>query len=335
MQKLSCQCGKILFCDNTQCVSCGRQLGFDPFSNIMLSFDESADGGLVAADGQHYALCSNRREHEVCNGVILARSDERCRSCALNRTIPILRRKKNLARWRRLETAKRRMISGLSSLGLVVDAAGHNASTMRFDFLEDKRSHPDVLETFVSTGHKDGVITVNVMEAEDVQRVQQRELMGERYRTLLGHFRHEAGHFFYPLLVTDTGSFTDCFGDPTADYDAALNLYYKQGPVAGWENSYISAYAGSHPFEDWAECFAHYLHIQDALETGEASGMAPPAEQLSFEQQLLLWQDLSVSINEVSRSLGLRDAYPFAIGQGVAAKLSYVHRCIAESTSSR
>jgi len=328
VQKLSCQCGQVLFCDNTQCVSCGRPLGFDPFSNVMLSFDQSADGSLVSADGQHYALCSNRRQHKVCNGVIPVGSDERCRSCALNRTIPILRRKKNLARWRRLEKAKRRMISGLSSLGLVADAANHHGSAMCFDFLEDKRSHPDVLETFVATGHKEGVITINVMEADDVQRVRQRELMGERYRTLLGHFRHEAGHFFYPLLVTATDGFAKYFGDPNVDYDAALNWYYQQGPLAEWENSYISAYASSHPFEDWAECFAHYLHMQDALETGATQGMAPPADQLSFEDQLLLWQDFSVSLNEASRSLGQRDAYPFAICQDVAAKLDYVHRCI-------
>lgn len=297
----------------------------------MLSFDVAPDGELVAADGQHYSLCANRAQHEVCNGASLVGGGDRCRSCALNQTIPVLRRKKNLARWHRLERAKRRMISGLSELGLPVDTAvtGDTAG-MRFDFLEDRRSHPDVLESFVSTGYKDGLITINVMEADDVQRVKQRELMGERYRTLLGHFRHEAGHFFYPLLVADTRRFTEVFGDPAADYDAALNLYYQDGPPPAWESNFISAYASSHALEDWAECFAHYLHMQDTLETATSQGISPDAKHCSLDDQLMLWTELSVSLNELSRSLGLRDAYPFSLTAGVVVKLSYVHDCIAQ-----
>jgi hypothetical protein len=330
VQALTCRCGQIVFSDNTCCGACERTLAFDPFSNTLLSFDVEPDGTLVSTDGQRYNLCANRAQHEICNGVSPVEGGDRCRSCALNRTIPTLRRKKNLARWHRLEAAKRRMISGLSELGLQVDAATVDSAVgMRFDFLEDRRSHPDVLESFVSTGHKNGVITINVMEADDVQRVKQRELMGERYRTLLGHFRHEAGHFFYPQLVTDIAGFAQVFGDPAADYDAALKLYYQHGPPARWESRFISAYASSHALEDWAECFAHYLHMQDALETATARGLSPAARHCSIEDQLLLWTDLSVSLNELSRSLGLRDAYPFALTPGVAVKLGYVHDCIA------
>jgi hypothetical protein len=332
VQQLSCRCGQIVFSDNIRCGACGRTLGFEPFGPAMLSFDVGAPGELISEQGQSYTLCTNRLQHAVCNGVVPLGGGDRCRSCALNRTIPVLRRKKNLARWYRLERAKRRMISGLATLGLQADSPATTSSpAMLFDFLEDRRSHPDVLESFVSTGHKDGVITINVIEADDVQRVKQRELMGERYRTLLGHFRHEAGHFFYPLLVTAPGSFTALFGDPAADYNAALNRYYQQGPALDWENNFISAYAGSHALEDWAECFAHYLHIQDALETAASRGLSNLGNTGSIEVQLQRWDDLSVSVNEVSRSLGLRDAYPFAIKDGVAAKLGYVHRCITES----
>jgi hypothetical protein len=330
VQALSCRCGQTVFSDNTRCGACQRTLAFDPFSNALLSFDIEPDGTLVAADNQRYKLCTNRAQHEICNGVSPVDGGDRCRSCARNRTIPTLRRKKNLARWHRLEAAKRRMISGLSQLGLQVDAATiDSAEGMRFDFLEDRRSHPDVLESFVSTGHKNGVITINVMEADDIQRVKQRELMGERYRTLLGHFRHEAGHYFYPQLVTDIAGFAQVFGDPAADYDAALKRYYQQGPPARWESHFISAYANSHALEDWAECFAHYLHMQDALETAASRGLSAAARDCSMEDQLLQWTDLSVSLNELSRSLGLRDAYPFALTPGVAVKLGYVHDCIA------
>jgi hypothetical protein len=333
VRELRCRCGQIVFTDNTHCGVCGRTLGFDPFTNSMLSLDEGADGVLVAADGQRYTLCANRAQHEICNGVFPIGGGDRCRSCALNRTIPVLRRKKNLARWHRLERAKRRMISGLSELGLQADITAGDTAEMRFDFLEDQRSHPDVLESFVSTGYKNGVITINVMEADDVQRVKQRELMGERYRTLLGHFRHEAGHFFYPLLVTNSGSFRQIFGDPAADYDAALNLYYQNGPADEWGKNYISEYACSHALEDWAECFAHYLHMQDALETAAARGISPAVKNLPMETQLMLWTDLSVSVNELSRSLGLRDAYPFSLTPGVATKLTYVHTCITQFSS--
>ena len=151
----------------------------------MINVDESQDGIYQDEHGNDYQLCANRRDYDVCNGLVplseLTSQNKLCRSCSLNRTIPIVRRAKNRVRWKRLEQAKRRMIAGLSTLGLDASAAANSGQTgMRFDFLEDKRSHPDVLETFVSTGHKDGVITINVTEADDITRVQQRELMGER-----------------------------------------------------------------------------------------------------------------------------------------------------------
>lgn len=340
MQSLYCRCGQPVFCDNTLCGACGRALGFDPFSNTMLSLEPDADGALRAEDGERYALCSNRDQYEVCNGLVaLAENGEdagnRCHSCVLNRTIPSLRRKRNILLWSRLERAKRRMISGLSALGLDLHAPTSGGPAMMcFDFLEDKRSHPDVMESFVSTGHKDGVITVNVLEADDVQRVRQRQLMGERYRTVLGHFRHEAGHFFYLRLVRDNQAFADLFGDPLDDYDAAMNRYYEAGPPENWETQWISAYACSHPLEDWAECFAHYLHMQDTLETAAQRGLGPDLTGQAFAQQMQGWIELSMSMNEISRSLGVRDAYPFVLTEKVAQKLGFVARCIEIDGSS-
>ena len=218
------------------------------------------------------------------------------------------------------------MIAGLTGLGLDVNNGGNGG--MRFDFLEDKRSHPDVLEHFVSTGHKDGVITINVLEADEIQSVQQRQLLGERYRTILGHCRHEAGHFFYPALVQDIDSFRKIFGDPAADYDSALKQYYEQGPAPGWEADHISAYASAHPLEDWAECFAHYLHIEDTLETAVCFGLAAdpgddPRERLNS------WARFVIPLNELGRSLGQRDHYPFILTPVVIDKFLYVQRAIA------
>jgi hypothetical protein len=331
VHQLQCQCGQTLFSENTQCINCGRGLGFDPFLGKMFSLDAQPDGRLKDSDGNLWQLCSNRELHQVCNGLAEAATPGAlCAGCALNRTIPVLDRPENLRRWKKLESAKRRMITGLSRLGLDVRSKinSHSAG-MRFDFMEDQRSHPDVLETFVSTGHKNGVITINVVEADDVQRVQARELMGERYRTLLGHFRHEAGHFFYNELTPDSAAFIQLFGDPSQDYDSALEAYYRDGPAADWGRNFISAYACSHPLEDWAECFAHYLHMRDALTTATACKLATISDSAGLSEQLQAWSGLSMRLNEISRSLGQRDAYPFIITAEIAQKLTFVHEAIA------
>lgn len=322
-----CRCGQALFCENTRCGNCGRIAAFEPLIPAMLSLDEVEDGSLLDADGTRYALCENRRDYKVCNGVVMAGGGASlCSSCRLNRTIPVVNRQKNLQRWKRLEAAKRRMIAGLSKLGLDVNS-GENGG-LRFDFLEDKRSHPDVLEHFVSTGHKDGVITINVIEADEIQRVQQRELLGERYRTVLGHCRHEAGHFFYPTLVRDLDSFTALFGDPGTDYDSSLKNYYDGGPAQGWEQDHISSYASAHPLEDWAECFAHYLHIEDTLETAVCYGLAddPGGDP---RVRLDRWAQFVIPLNELGRSLGQRDHYPFILTPVVIEKLLYVEGTIS------
>ena len=148
---------------------------------------------------------------------------------------------------------------------------------------------------------------------------------------MLGHFRHEAGHYFYNHLVQAVGEFADTFGDPADGYQSALEDYYARGPAAGWEYNYVSAYASSHPLEDWAECFAHYLHIDDTLETAVVLGLVEePGPRLP--DRLDSWVRFSLQFNEVSRSLGLRDAYPFVLTPPIIAKLEYVERSIAAVT---
>lgn len=302
----------------------------------------TATGGVLRDDlDVEYQLCANRKNYQVCNGLVpvIGQSNPRalCSTCELNRTIPVVERPKNLLRWQRLEDAKRRMVAGLAALGLQVGKGNNNTSgPMRFDFMEDQRSHPDVLEEFVSTGHENGLVTINILEADEVQRVQQREWAGERQRTLLGHFRHESGHYFFEQLIGDGKEFSKLFGDPRASYGKALSRYYDNGPVSHWGLNFISAYASSHPMEDWAECFAHVLHIHDALETAAAYGLInAKSPDSKLVEPLEEWRNLVVGLNEINRSLGVRDPYPFVLNDTVMAKMNFVKQTIAILTAGR
>ena len=296
----------------------------------MVTLEPVQDAWQIYGDGRLVKHCDHRQQYNVCN-TVLAIDDPNslCLLCRLNRTIPDLGKPSNLHRWRKLEEAKQRLVFGLLSLGLPLEAPVNGATKgLSFDFLEDQRTNPDVLEEYVVTGHNAGVITINVLEADDVQRVWQRELSSERYRTLLGHMRHEVGHFYFELLVTDDSGFRQLFGDPDSPYEEALNRYYASGPLPGWEQTFISAYASSHPTEDWAECFAHYLHMLDTLETASQRNLISPVDLTDIKDLLDRWDGFAVSLNELNRSLGLRDAYPFVVTPGVAEKLYFVHRML-------
>lgn len=328
MHTLFCECGNQVYPDNRSCLQCGRDLGFDCQSRRIISYTPLEDGNIHGSDGVAYRLCRNRAEFDACNGLAPVDSnDSLCFPCSLNRTIPNLGNPVNLGRWQRLEQAKRRLVCSLSALGLP------EIGNIRFDFLEDKRSHPDAIESFITTGHSHGVITINTLEADEVQRTYQKQMSSERYRTLLGHFRHEAGHYYYNILVTDLPAFESLFGNPHQDYDTALQTHYRDGPIPGWEESYISAYASSHPLEDWAESFAHYLHIGDAMETAQYFGLWAKNPEL-IEEKLESWSQLSIALNETNQALGLRDAYPFVINQRVADKLAFIDRLIKTAANS-
>jgi hypothetical protein len=207
----------------------------------------------------------------------------------------------------------------------------------------------------VFTGHANGLITINIAEADDVARTQTRVSMGEGYRTLLGHFRHEIGHYYWDLLIKDneqwTSAFRECFGDEQQDYQAALDRHYQQGAPADWQNEYISEYATMHPWEDFAETWAHYLHMIDTLETAQSYGLevsvemeqvgVPNISEVDLPQEdplfgkrsemkniLDTWVRFSVMLNSLNRSMGLPDAYPFVLNKAVENKLIFIHRLI-------
>jgi hypothetical protein len=224
------------------------------------------------------------------------------------------------------------MVYTLMQLKLPVISRLDNPETgLAFAFLEDQRSNPDVAEQFVLTGHANGLITMNLLEADDINREQQRHSLGEAYRTLLGHFRHEIGHYYFDKYLRNSprmDGFRQLFGNERLDYDVAVQQYYRTQPVHNG-NYYISAYAQSHPLEDWAETWAHYLHMADALETA-ATHKLIDADVLNakFESRFKIWVELSIALNSLNRSIGLQDAYPFVLSSAVIAKLGFVEKFI-------
>lgn len=205
-------------------------------------------------------------------------------------------------------------------------------SGLAIDFLADQDTATGT-ET-ITTGHLQGRITINIAEADDVHREQQRVALGEVYRTLLGHLRHESGHYYWMRLIEKSAkiaTFRDLFGDERIDYATAMAHYYQNGPAGDWSLRHISAYASAHPWEDWAETWAHYLHITDAMETARDFGLVAPRKSRGIDCEITRWGDLSQALNALSRSVGVADPYPFAITPPVAAKLRFIHDLIVEA----
>ena len=322
MKKFCCSCGQALFFENNLCLNCGEPVGFDP---------ETFSMGPIR-DRQ---LCRNGIEYDVCNWIVSNQQSSYCLSCELNQTIPNLMDPRRRRWWKSLEHAKRRLIYSLLLLGLPIVSKNESVSGLAFQFIEDQRTNPGVLEEYVSTGHSDGLITINIAEADEVSRELSRQFSGELYRTLLGHFRHESGHYFFLTLVGLSGrleEFRELFGDERQDYGAALEYYYANRANLVKDPDSISLYAQSHPLEDWAELWAHYLHMFDTLETAGSFGMQQGSTQRDdIDEMLLKWSQLTIMLNALNRSMGLEDAYPFTLSQGVLRKLRFVHGLIYPS----
>lgn len=327
MKRFFCRCGAEVFFENHQCLQCQTAVGFDPQRMQMVAYDHDPQ----------LTYCGNGFEFGVCNWMRPANSDNPlCVACQCNRTIPNLALADNLKYWTALEQAKKRLFFTLMQLGLPLQNGWAKPGLgLLFDFLDDERSKPEhFADTFITSGFNQGVITLNVLEADDIARAAMQAEMQEPYRTLLGHFRHESGHYYWSLLAPNANchrGFVSLFGDPTADYTSALAAYYAGGPAADWDATHISAYATAHPLEDWAETWGHYLHIVDALETAEAHGLIPElAPQMTIAQRVVAWQQVSVVLNELNRSVGRADAYPFTIGLYVTEKLEFVDQAIGD-----
>jgi len=345
VKTFQCTCGNTLYFENTECMRCGRKLGFLP-DVLSLSALESWRGdawlALAAeARGRHYRACRNYAEQDACNWMVPVDDPAPyCIACRLNQVIPNLEKPGNRERWLRVEKRKRRLVYDLRRHKLPVVGRDIEPQTgLAFAFLEDD---PGGLEfndphegAQIMTGHANGLITINIAEADDVERERMRVAMNEAQRTLLGHFRHESGHYYWDRLVRDgpyLGAVRERFGDEREDYSAALDRYYNQGPRADWQAHYVSAYASSHPWEDWAECWAHLLLIVDTLETAATIGMAPPgAVSDDMDERIGHWIQLATRINLLNRSLDQPDPYPFVLTPAVIDKLKLVDAVIQSS----
>ena len=347
-------CQNLVFFENDRCLNCGYVLAYVAEQSKMVALEHGQDGLWRSASNNvqsnTYRLCANHSQQDVCNWAVAADDPEAlCRSCRLTKIIPNLTPPGNRASWYRLETAKRRLIYSLVNMGLpVVTKTAQAPSGLQFEFLADS-TEPNGDSKRVFTGHDNGLITINIAEADAVLREQQRQRQNEPYRTLLGHFRHEIGHYYWDQLIQNSPrleAFRKIFGDERASYEEALKRHYAGGPPAQWEQYFISAYATMHPWEDWAETWAHFLHMTDALETAGAVGlslkpgrsdepsMSPPATSLTgrhdgFDRMIAEWIALTYVMNNLSRGLGLPDSYPFVLSPAVIDKLRFIHDTVA------
>jgi hypothetical protein len=340
MKNYTCQCGSKIYFYNSMCLQCGLRLGFDPGSQLLVALTQDEDEIWTTPQGNRYRLCKNWIEHNICNWLVPADSNMAyCLSCDLNRTIPGLSTPLQIELWGNLERAKQHLISNLLSLNLPIISKRQNFNAgLAFDILEDRRQNPNVFHEFVTTGHKDGIITINLAEADDVAREKMRLSMGEAYRTMLGHLRHESGHYYFDLLIRSgayLSAFRDLFGSDLQDYQKSMDYHYHSINYLNGETNnklsegYITPYARSHPLEDWAECWSHYLHIVDTCETAIQYGVITESLlERDFPEWLDDWNQLTTLINALNRSLGLRDAYPFILSPAVVTKIHFVHRVI-------
>jgi hypothetical protein len=344
MKLFKCQhCGQILHFENRVCGQCQHSLGYVAERSTLYALEPDNDvWALIGANGQHYRFCANA-QFDVCNWLIPVESSEQfCKSCRHNRTIPDMTVEGNLPAWRKIESAKHRLVYSILKLGLKLenrnDAPDYG---LAFDFL----AVPPPGAERVMTGHDNGIITIALSEADDVEREKQRVSMHEPYRTLLGHFRHEVAHYFWDRLIRDGGhldEFRAVFGDEQADYEQALQNHYNNGPPANWQSNYVTAYAATHPWEDFAETWAHYLHMIDTLEMAGSFGVSikpklaktdvldvevdfDPYRAVVIGQLTDNWLPLTIMLNSLNRAMGLADPYPFILSPTAIAKLGAIH----------
>ena len=355
-----CRCTRAIFFRNSHCLHCDTPLGYEPQLGKLFSLSPGPEAdtwqlaGPYVPDGHYdlYRRCVNANTPALCNWLVDKNEGQAfCLSCRLNRTIPDLSHLENGMLWSKIEDAKRRVISALIALGLpIVSRAEDPEHGLAFDLLRSPENGPRVL-----TGHDDGLITMNIEEADDVKREQMRTSMHEPYRTLVGHFRHEIGHYYWDRLIERSNcieGFRKLFGDERADYNAALQKNYSSGPATDWSRWFVSAYASVHPWEDWAETWAHYMHMIDTLGTAMSFGLKPDSIAMPFDpfeadvlwsakaddaerflSFLNSWLKLSAVMNELCRSMGQPDFYPFALPGPAVTKLHFVHLVVCEASA--
>ena len=346
-------CNNFTQFEAARCRNCHAALGFHPPSKSMLPVAD----GVAQIDGQRWVRCT-QSETSGCNWLAAEEQSPyergRCLADSLIRREPDA--SDTIAREKLVPTAValRRLVYQLDDIGLPIDPFWRHDGGLAFDLLSSYSTGEKV-----TIGHAGGVITIDLVESLDAYRESLRVRLGEPYRTMLGHFRHEVGHYYQHVLV-ESGSgahryLDDCrrlFGDERASYGDAISRHYKFGAPDGWHEAFISEYATMHPWEDFAECFAHYLHITDTIDTSREAGMVLRADLVRFsaprdiaplesyddvpiERLLFDWRWISLFFNRVNTAMGKIPLYPFEIPEPVVTKLGFIHRVIRETARDR
>ena len=303
-------CGETLHFHNLSCV-CGAEVAYDP----------DADGFVT-----QFTPCSNRAQI-ACNWTA---EDDLCRSCAMTAVIPDTFREDNVHLWSDAEAAKRWVLANLGRWGWFgTEDAGPRPV---FHLLSEETRRG---KERVTMGHATGTVTINVMEADPAEGVKRREELGESYRTMIGHYRHELAHFLFERLVQDDAfatAFRDLFGDERADYGAALERHYGEGAPQGWQDSFVTPYASAHPHEDWAESVANLLHLADIVDSAAAVGLREGEDayaERDGEELVRRGVELGLMLNHVNRAMGLEDLYPFVLSPLVRQKFVFAHAALS------
>jgi len=365
MQTYNCTCGNRIYFENTQCVVCQKEIGWCEACSRMTALEPAGDtngaGGENASPsefvcghsncGARLRKCQNYAVENICNRCFpgtpaeapqpgdvpatVESSDGLCMSCELTKTIPDLSVAGNREKWARLEAAKRRLLYSLDRLGLPYCGLEPKLS---FDFKADVEPPKNEwrksgAKEIVYTGHAAGKITINIREADDAVREQLRVQFHEAQRTLIGHFHHEIGHYFWETLVAgkQERQFIKAFGDHNAPpYADAMAAYYQNGPRVDWAQSFISLYASAHPWEDFAETFALYLDMVSVLDTATHLFKSIRSNFRSRSVRILVerYQEVGVLVNEFNRTVGLIDLVPEVVVEPVVDKLEFIHSLV-------
>lgn len=343
MKIYTCQCGNTLHFENSQCVACQREVGWCPHCRGIRAMEPAAEqpGYVCLHCHSHLRKCINYSLHQVCNRWVVNDGQHNatfCDYCRFNATIPDISIPENKQHWYQIEVAKRRLLYNLDSLRLPYGTASEGFELpLSFDFKADTipkngKWRPMGAEEQVYTGHANGKITINIREADPVEREKLRVGFGETHRTLIGHFRHEIAHYYWQLLVLNKceDAFAQVFGNhKNPAYANAMSTYYQSGPEPGWQTDYISAYASMHPWEDFAETFGAYLDMVAVLDTAENVQLTAgePTENYGNELDgmLLRYEILGIKFNEINRTMGLLDLVPEVFTSAVVKKMRFVH----------
>ena len=338
-------CANPVFFENVICQKCGYWLGYDHPTLSMYAVPPGSGPWMInSGNVKNVRYCRNH-EYDVCNWFVEDGIAEYCSACQLNRTIPNLQMESTLPKWRHFEQAKHRLVYSLKRLGLpLISKMQDEGSGLCFHFIDKEVESKDI-----KMGHVEGEITILISEADPVKREQIRENLNEKYRTMIGHLRHEIGHYYWQQLIsTDVNlmeKFRTHFGDERQDYTQALSNHYQYGPQMNWQYHFISSYASSHAWEDWAETWAHYMHLIDTMETAYYFGLDiepelndaqhmyakatfDPYGILDFKQILDYSIPLFFAMNSINRSMGIADLYPFVISDAVVTKLTCIHEMV-------